>query len=86
MKRVFSKVTAVIVAIAVVLSTMGTIDWLSINSATNVLAAATTITSMECYNSANGPVIKREGVDEEVLDLSCQSLMEKQVKNSLFQM
>lgn len=64
MKRVFSKVTAVIVAIAVVLSTMGTIDWLSINSATNVLAAATTITSMECYNSANGPVIKREGVDE----------------------
>lgn len=64
MKRVFSKVTAVIVAIAVALSTMGTIDWLSINSATNVFAAATTITSMECYDSANGPVIKREGVGE----------------------
>ena len=32
MKRLFSKITAVIVAVAVVLSTMGMIDWLSISS------------------------------------------------------
>lgn len=64
MKRLFSKITAVIVAVAVVLSTMGMIDWLSISSEVNVSAAATTITSMECYDNANGPVIKREGVDE----------------------
>ena len=64
MKRVFSKVTAVMVAIAVVLSTIGVTDWLPVSSVMNVSAAATTITSMECYDSANGPVIKREGVDE----------------------
>lgn len=64
MKRVFSKVTAVMVAIAVVLSTIGVTDWLPMSSVMNVSAAATTITSMECYDSANGPIIKREGVDE----------------------
>lgn len=59
MKRLLSKMTAVIVAIAVALSTMGFTGWLSMSSATNVSAASTTITSMECYDSANGPVVKR---------------------------
>lgn len=64
MKGLLSKITAVIVAVAVVLSTIGTVSWLSLSDTTDVSAAATVITSMECYDSANGPVVKREGVDE----------------------
>ena len=63
MKGLLSKITAVIVAVAVVLSTIGTVSWLSLSDTTDVSAAATVITSMECYDSANGPVVKREGVD-----------------------
>lgn len=64
MKRLFSKMTAIIVAIAVVLSTLGVTGWMSMGSATDVSAAATTITSMDYFSPNDGPVIKRESVDE----------------------
>lgn len=56
--------TAIIVAIAVVLSTLGVTGWMSMSSATDVSAAATTITSMDYFSPNDGPVIKRESVDE----------------------
>lgn len=62
MKGSVSKITAIIVAVAVMLSTMGMDGWFSIRSTTEVAAATTAITSMEVYDSANGPIVKRESV------------------------
>lgn len=64
MKRLLSKITSVILVMAVVLGTMGTDSLLSLNGTKDVMGATTAITSMEYYDSANGPVVKRESVNE----------------------
>lgn len=64
MKRLLSKITSVILVMAVVLGTMGTDSLLSLNGTKNVMGATTAITSMDYYDSANGPVVKRESVNE----------------------
>lgn len=62
--KVLSKITAVFVAIAVALSTIGTVSWLTFSDASDVSAATVAITSMEYYDSVNGATQTKVGVDE----------------------
>lgn len=64
MKGVLSKITAVMIAIAVVMTSIGTVDWLTIRDTTDVAAATTTITSMDYYDAANGALQTKKGVGE----------------------
>lgn len=64
MKKLLFKITSVIVAIAVVFSTIGTVSWMGTNGAVDVAAATTVITSMDYYDAANGATQSKKGVGE----------------------
>lgn len=64
MKKLLFKITSVVVAIAVVFSTIGTVSWMGIIDTEDVAAATTAITSMEYYDAANGASQTKKGVGE----------------------
>ncbi len=64
MKKIFSKILAVAVAITIMFGGIQADGWLAMTGMTQVEAAATAITSMTYYDSANGPVITKSGVGE----------------------
>ena len=64
MKKLLFKITSVVVTIAVVFSTIGTISWMGTNGAVDVAAATTVITSMDYFDAANGATQSKKGVGE----------------------
>lgn len=64
MGRLLTKITAIIVSVALMLGMVQTVGWFAIGDVTDVLAATTAITSMDYYSSKDGPTITKSGVGE----------------------
>ena len=85
MGRLLTKITAIIVSVALMLGMVQTVGWFAIGDVTDVLAATTAITSMDYYSSKDGPTITKSGVGEVSYGFVMPKFNGKEVTNFLFQ-